>query len=152
MTCLLYLIYTNQATMKKLSILLIVATFAIYAHAQTVSQYKALNGVSYKVGDTVKLGTGSGDNGSFACLFLSGWNAAIGYDQNGAGSHFSLTSDYANKPMVIQKIDWYYAKGVKHYYFIVGDEGNNDYNLYIDAAVKTHEVLPFKMETAMAVK
>lgn len=136
--------------MKTLTIMLIMATFAISASAQSVKQYKAANGVNYKVGDTVKLGTGSADNGSFSCMFLSGWNAAMGYDQNGASSQFNIGPAYANRQMIIQKINWEYIKGAKRYYFILGDNGTNDYNLYIDAAVKTHEVIPFNSSTAVA--
>lgn len=138
--------------MKMLPIVLVITLFVVAAKAQTVRQYKATNGVSYKVGDTVKLGTGSANNGAFSCMYLSGWNAAIGYDQNGAASQFNVGSAYANKQMVIQEIDWESVRGGKRYYFVVGDEGTNDYNLYIDAAVKNHEVLPFNTATAVAVK
>ena len=140
--------------MKKLPIMLLMAIFAVYASAQTANQYKAANGITYKVGDTVKLGTGSAEDGSFSCMFLGGWSAAMGYDQNGASHQFKIDSAYANAPLIIRKIDWEYIKGgtAKRYYFVVGDGGTNDYNLYIDAAVKTHEVIPFNMNTAVAVQ
>jgi hypothetical protein len=138
--------------MKTLPIVLIMVVFAIYAQAQNVNQYKASNGINYKVGDTVKLGSGSAENGSFSCMFLSGWNAAIGYDQNGAASQFKIGPAYANKQMIIHQIDWENIKGAKRYYFVVGDDGTNDYNLYIDAAVKTHEVIPFNTSSTVAVQ
>jgi hypothetical protein len=141
--------------MKKLTMLLFtVMIFAVYANAQSLNCYKAANGVTYKVGDTVKLNTGSAKDGSFSCVVLGGWAAAMGYDQNGASNQFKINGDYANSPFIIKKIDWEYIKGgaAKRYYFVVGDEGTNDYNLYIDAAVKTHEVLPFNMQTAVAVQ
>ena len=140
--------------MKKLPIMLIMAMFAVYAYAQNATRYKAANGITYKVGDTVKLGNGSGEDGSFSCMYLGGWAAALGYDQNGAAHQFKLDSAYANVPLVIKKIDWEYIKGgtAKRYYFVVSDGGTNDYNLYIDAAVKTHEVSPFDKNTAVAVQ
>ena len=136
--------------MKTLPIALIMVVFAIYANAQNVNQYKAANGINYKVGDTVKLGTGSADNGAFSCMFLSGWNAAIGYDQNGASSQFNISAAYANKQLVIQKIDWENVNGKKRYFFVLGDDGTSDYNLYIDAAVKNHEVIPFNSSATVA--
>jgi hypothetical protein len=54
-----------------------------FANAQKDKKYKTSNQVVYKEGDTITLGRGSGFNGNFVFVQISGW--AVGVTPQGIG-------------------------------------------------------------------
>jgi hypothetical protein len=83
--------------MKKLLFLLLMLPF--WAMAQTIKEYKAINNITYHVGDTVRLGKGSANNGNFQFFQVGGWNAVLS-----RGHDLHIDDTYANRAVVIKSI------------------------------------------------
>lgn len=114
-------------------VLLLFLTVAITATAQNLPEYKASNGITYKPGDTVKLGRGSHPNGDFRYLQMGGL-AASGGDADNIGKH------YSGMNVIIKKIKTQKMKGAEKVWFIVGAGNIVNYNLAIEDAIATCEV------------
>lgn len=91
------------------------------------SKYDATNGVSYAIGDTVMLGTGSGLNGKFVYLHSQALNVY-------------LASETSNRGVVIKRILRRKMKGVEKVYFVVGAGNIVNYELDIEGAIATCEI------------
>lgn len=126
--------------MKHISIILFL-TGALSASAQTLPEYKASNGITYKPGDTVKLGRGSHPNGDFRYLVMGGL-AASGGDSDNIPKH------YSGMNVIIKKIKTQKMKGAEKVWFIVGAGNIVNYNLAIEDAIATCEVSDCKNQTA----
>jgi hypothetical protein len=107
-------------------------------------EYTASNGVTYHVGDTVKLGRGSAPNGDFLYLQIGGWSAATSYRTNGGNDQFNIGRGYANTAVVIKKIRSAKIRGVEKHSFVVGGGNITNYYLSIDDAIEVCEVVPCK--------
>jgi hypothetical protein len=101
--------------------------------AQT--QYKASNGVTYHLGDTVKLGRGSKQDGSF--LYLEDH----GIIPNPRGVR-NLPKEFTNVGAVIKNIKTMRINGVDKYVFSVNPGGPMRYTVFIDDAIAACEVKP----------
>jgi hypothetical protein len=71
--------------MKK--IILLILLISSFLMQQKNKRYKASNQVVYKEGDTITLGRGSGFNGNFVFVQISGWTAGV--TPQGIGSAYS---------------------------------------------------------------
>jgi hypothetical protein len=121
--------------MKKLVVLALLAIpFLIKAQ---VKEYKAINGVTYHLGDTVKLGRGSKTDGSF--LYLED----RGFIPN-PRSIRNLPKEFANVGAVIKSIKKMTINGVDKYSFAVNPGGPIRYQVFIDDAIQACEVTPCK--------
>jgi hypothetical protein len=124
--------------MNKL-LLLIILLAPVAAIGQTLTEYKALNNKTYHIGDTVKLRKGSGTSGEFLYVQIGGVNGFLsrGHNQN-------MDRAYANTQMVIKKI----KKGkidprsIEKLWFVVDGGGINTWNIFIDDAISSCEVVP----------
>lgn len=119
---------------------------SITLKAQYYKEYKAINGITYQIGDTVKLGRGSGVNGAFLFLQMSGWGAMMSYNTKGGQDQFNIGRGYANTQVIIKNIKEQKIKGIKKTYFIVGGGNITNYALVIDDAIVACEVKPCKSE------
>lgn len=117
--------------------LIITLAVAFPATAQTLAEYKASNGITYKPGDTVKLGRGSAPNGDFRYLVMGGI-AASGGDADNIPKHYSGTN------VIVKKIKVHKARGAEKVWFAVGAGNIVNYNLYIEDAIATCEVADCK--------
>lgn len=116
--------------MKKIILLLLLVTG--FANAQErILEYKASNNVTYKVGDTIQLGRGSGIQGTFVYLKMAGW---------AAGSATQIGSAYGGLNVNIKKIKKATFKGAEKIYFTVGGGNITNYSLEIEEAIATCEV------------
>src|SRR5476651_1583551 len=120
--------------MKKLSYLCALL-LPILSHAQTVTQYKASNGITYHVNDTLKLGRGTKPDGSF--LYLEDH----GIIPN-PRSVRNLPKEFANGAAVIKNIRKTSISGVDKYLFSVNPGGPIRYSVFIDDAIAVCEVKP----------
>ena len=98
--------------------------------------YKATNGITYNVGDTIILNSGSAVDGSFQYFQLGGLKAGMVADMNKGKEQFNMGSLYSGLKVVIKKIKTFKALGQTKTYFVV--EGG--YYLYIDDAIKAKEI------------
>ena len=114
-------------------LLLVCLVLPLLSTAQT--QYKASNGVTYHVGDTIKLGRGSKTDGSF--LYFEDH----GLIPNPRGVR-NLPKEFANVGAVIKNIKTMRINGVDKYIFSVNPGGPMRYTVFIDDAIAACEVKP----------
>lgn len=108
------------------------------------NRYTASNGITYKVGDTVKLGIGSAPNGNFRYLNIGGWGAVLMYNSNEGVEQFDIGRGYSGLNVNIKAIRYYKFKGATKVYFTVGGGNITNYILDIESAIATCEVEPCK--------
>ena len=130
--------------MKKL---LLVATifcgFAIFGQKISKSEvYTASNGITYKVGDTITLGRGSGMNGHFEYLQMGGfYNSMAAMNGNYNQVNSSLDRNFSGMNIVVKKIKTAKDKrGTNKTYFVIGGGNITNYYLMIEDAIATCEV------------
>ncbi|NNU33087.1 SHOCT domain-containing protein [Mucilaginibacter sp. S1162] len=103
----------------------------------TVTEYKASNGVTYKIGDTVRLGRGTKPDGTF--LYLEDH----GIIPNPRSTR-SLPKEFANAVAVVKNIRKMKVNGVDKYLFSVNPGGPMRYTVFIDDAIEACEIKPCK--------
>lgn len=116
--------------------------FLIAFGVRAQSEYKASNNVTYHIGDTIKLGRGSGINGDFIYLTMGGWGAL----SEGSNSK-SANKLYAGRGAIIKKIKSTRFHGSDRVQFAVGVGNITNYILAIEDAIATCEVIPCQKDT-----
>lgn len=115
-------------------------------------EYKASNGITYHVGDTLRLGLGSKTDGSFLYVEDKGPLGGLGpFGNIGPGRNQparSLPKDFANVGAVIKSIRKTSANGVQKYAFSINPGGPMRYTVYIDDAIAACEVKPCKSDAS----
>jgi len=119
--------------MKKL--LLLSALLIPFLSNAQITEYKASNGVTYHLNDTLRLGRGTKPDGSF--LYLEDH----GIIPN-PRSVRSLPKEFANGAAVIKNIRKTSISGVDKYLFSVNPGGPIRYSVFIDDAIAVCEVKP----------
>lgn len=114
--------------MKKLLLISALTLASLFAFSQ--DSYTATNGRTYKLGDTIKLGKGSGVNGIFSYLSYTGINDAPINDTR-------VKRKFTNGAVVLKKIREKEQFGVLKATFIVTD----GLKLQIDPAIEAKEVI-----------
>lgn len=99
-----------------------------------IEEYAATNGVTYKVGDEIKLGRGSDTNGRFVYVMMGGWAMSTNPEENRLGAA------NAGLLVTIKKIKKYNYKRFKGVYFTVGGGNITNYLLDIENAIATCEI------------
>jgi hypothetical protein len=116
--------------MKKIILLLLFVS--CFANAQEkLKEYKASNGITYKEGDRLTLGRGSGGQGTFVYLKIAGWMV---------GSATQIGSAYSGLNVDIKKIKKQTYKGGEKIIFTVGGGNITNYSLEIEEAIASCEV------------
>ncbi|MDB5061275.1 MAG: hypothetical protein JWP67_1118 [Mucilaginibacter sp.] len=128
--------------MKNVFLLLFVIV-SIQCYAQKITSYKAVNGLTYNIGDTVKLGRGSAPNGSFNYLQMSGFGALLAHKQQ-RSDQLNIDKTFANTATVIRKMRSLQINGIQKVTFVVDGNGPVNFNLAIDDAIQACEVIPCK--------
>jgi hypothetical protein len=126
--------------MKKL-VLIIILLIPVLSRAQKITQYKAINGVTYHVKDSVMLNEGSAKDSTFVNIQAAGY--LLG------GSH-DLPAYYLHTNFQIRSIKKETIKDVEKYVFTISAEDGlfGGYSLYIDDAITVCEVSPCTVSTA----
>lgn len=128
--------------MKRLILIAILIACVTSLKAQKLTEYKAINGITYRVNDTVRLGRGSSPTGAFLYLQMGGWGAIASYNSNGGQNQFNIGRGYANTAVIVKKIKSYKIKGISKVIFTVGGGNITNYMLTIDDAIQSCEVMP----------
>jgi hypothetical protein len=122
--------------MKRLLLYTILLLLPFFSNAQ-VTEYKASNGITYHIGDTVHLGRGTKPDGSF--LYLEDH----GIIPN-PRSVRNLPKEFANVGAIIKSMRKMSVNGVAKYMFSVNPGGPMRYTVLIDDAIDVCEVKPCK--------
>jgi hypothetical protein len=121
----------------------------LYVFAQDIKEYKASNGVTYHINDTVRLGRGSNNNGSFAYVEDRG---AMGFinipNPQGRSNGRGLQKEFANGGVIVKSIRKVQTNNVDKYIFMVSGVGPFRLSMYIDDAISACEVTPCKQAGA----
>ncbi len=130
--------------MKKQILLLVIlfsGTIALGQPSENLNEYKASNGVTYKVGENLKLGYGSGQNGDFVYLTMEGWGYGVS----------SVGSGNASTEATIKKIKKYSSekRGTK-VLFTLGAGNITNYSLDIEGAINSCEVADCKQNNEVS--
>lgn len=129
--------------MKNVSLSIIIIIASIQCFAQKITSYKAVNGLTYTIGDTVKLGRGSAPNGSFNYMQMSGIGALLAHKQQ-RSDQLNIDKTFANTATVIKKMKSVQINGIQKVTFVVDGNGPVNFNLAIDDAIQACEVIPCK--------
>ena len=133
--------------MKKLSFIIVLFLVSSHSFAQKLKEYKAINGITYKIGDTVKLDSGSGVNGEFLYLQMGGWGAVALFNSNNGSDQLNIGRGYAHSFVLVKKIKKNSYKGRSKVIFTVDGGNISNYSLLIDDAIDVCEVAPCKPTT-----
>lgn len=134
--------------MKKV-LLLAAVLMPMVTLAQTIKEYKAVNGVTYHINDTVRLGKGSKDTGAFLYIEDRGLGLPTLPGARNSGGR-GLPKDFANGGVVIKSMRKMQLNGVDKYLFMVNAGGPFRFSMFIDDAILACEVLPCKGNTQAA--
>lgn len=119
--------------MKRL-ILIALIFVSISSFGEKMESYKASNGITYKVGDEIKLGKGSGQNGMFIYLILGGMYKS---------GQPEIPASYSGLTAVIRKIKSLESMQGKIVFIVHVDIPMNiaNYELDIENAIKSCEIV-----------
>lgn len=115
---------------KSILLLLFVTGFAIAQ--ERIPEYKASNNITYKEGDTIALGRGSGFQGTFVYVQVAGWLTGV--------QPVGIGSAYSGLNVVLKKIKKAKFKGSEKIFFIVGGGNITNYQLIIEDAIASCEI------------
>lgn len=115
--------------MKKAVLILVGLSISVYVQAQEFAEYAASNGVTYRLGDNIKMGRGSGNNGDFVYLRMGGLNAQEVLHRNHSG-----------RGVTLKKIKTVNIGGQEKIVFTVGGGNIVNYYLHIEDAIAMCEV------------
>ncbi|MES2112868.1 MAG: SHOCT domain-containing protein [Bacteroidota bacterium] len=125
--------------MKKLLSLLI-CLVPVFALGQNLKEYKASNGRTYHVGDTVKIGMGSTADGNFKYIQVT---PPPFFPPRPNGNGMSARKDFSMSSAVIRKIKTAsQMTGSDKVVFTVKAGGIGTYDVWIAEAIATCEVTP----------
>jgi hypothetical protein len=129
--------------MKNLLIALL-TVLSLSCFAENNETYKASNGKTYQIGDTIKLGRGSSHNGRFIYLQMGGmYNAmvAMGGSNNVNTYSEGLSGSLSGLNLIVKKIKTAKLKGATKTFFVVGGGNITNYNLMIEDAIASCEIV-----------
>lgn len=116
--------------------------------AQDIKQYKASNGVTYRINDTVHLGKGSNSNGSFMFVQDRGLGFTLPGPQGRSAGGRGLPKDMSNGGVIIKSIKKTTENNLEKYVFMVNGGGPLRFSLFIDDAISVCEVTPCKQSSS----
>lgn len=120
--------------MNRLTLLLIMF-IPITSSAQKTTEYKASNGITYHVGDTVNIGRGSSVDGWFKYILASSLNTSD-------SQRDWFKRKFTNTGLIIKSIDYKEVNGIKKYSFKMGSKALYNVFISIDEAIADCEVIP----------
>lgn len=138
---------SQLSTCMKIVVLLAVTLLPLATLAQSIKEYKAINGVTYHINDTVRLGKGSKDTGGFLYIEDRGFTLPAPPGARTGGGR-GLPKDFANSGVVVKSIRKTQLNGVDKYLFMVNAGGPFRLSMFIDDAILACEVTPCKSNTS----
>lgn len=125
--------------MKSLFITLFIGVFSVAFAQRELKEYKAQNGMVYKIGDTIRFAYGSGKNQVFEYVFRTGIST---FNIENLSSIY-VDSTYVGKPVVIKSIEIFKQKGREKILFLVQGKGAGRFDVHIDSAIANKEITSY---------
>ncbi|MGN6396548.1 MAG: SHOCT domain-containing protein [Mucilaginibacter sp.] len=107
-----------------------------------LNEYKASNGRTYHIGDTIKAGRGSAPDGTFRYIQYAGWMTLVSNGRSN-DSH-NLERNGSGYGLIVKKIHSFKAHGIDKVVIAVGAGGVNNFDLWIEDAIATCEIADCK--------
>ncbi|WP_461303822.1 SHOCT domain-containing protein [Aureisphaera sp.] len=127
----------RKTTITILFILFIILQSTAQKKIEKLKEYKATNGVTYKIGDTLQLGKGSGQNGIYDFIHSTGLAVAT------SGKAQPLDAVNTKFTFVkVKKIKEYNSKHYKGVIMTVGVKHLTNHLIYVEEAIESCEILP----------
>ncbi|TDN80361.1 putative oligomerization/nucleic acid binding protein [Salegentibacter sp. 24] len=133
--------------MKRNYLIVLISILSLYSiqaqkRVQKLDEYTASNGITYEVGDEIKLGRGSDTDGRFVYVNMAGWGAALTATNNAKynAEQNRLGSTNSGLIVTVKKIKEYNKKRFKGVIFTVGGGNITNYTLDIENAIATCEI------------
>lgn len=120
----------NILIMKKLISILFVF-FSFVSYSQKLDSYKASNGITYKVGDDIMMGAGSGKSDNYVYMWVTG--------VVGKGTEISSRA-YNGYKVTIKKMKHFKDGKDEKVLFLVGGGNITNYTLDIENAIASCEI------------
>ena len=125
--------------MKKI-ILIIISLLPFAAFCQNLKEFKAANGKTYHIGDTVKVGMGSMPDGGFKYIQIT---PPPFFPPRRSGNDLNARRDFSLSNAIIKKIKKVsQISGSEKIVFTTKTGGINNYDIWIVEAVAACEVTP----------
>lgn len=133
----------NPAIIMKQYFCLLLLLIPLAILADDIKEYKASNGVTYHVGDTLRLGHGT-NNGNFTTLKVNGFTAFMIKSHSHDGdrdSRLYASNTVTNARALVKSIKQVTQYGETKYYLVVTiQRAPGSYDLDIEAAINNCEV------------
>lgn len=113
-------------------------------NAEQLEEFTASNGITYKIGDQIKLARGSDTNGKFVYVNIGGWAISSNSEAN------RLPAANAGRIVTLKKIKKYDSKRYKSIIFIIGGGNITNYTMDIENAIATCEIENCKKDSGSA--
>jgi hypothetical protein len=136
--------------MKQILLAGILCLFSISLLAQKKTDYKASNGITYHIGDTIKLGRGSSPSGNFMYVQTGGWAKSLTYQSGKGAEQYDLDRNFSGRGAVVKKIRNEKSNGADRIVFTVGMGNISNYDMYIEDAIGTCEIADCKKNITTA--
>lgn len=133
----------------KTLLIAIVICLPFCAFGQKITSYKAINGITYHIDDTVRLNKGSNANGSF--LYIEDRGPALPFPPQRPSATHNLPKEYANGGVMIKSMRMMKVNGVDKCLFMVNVGTLFRYSIFIDDAITACEVKPCATENSGSV-
>tara|TARA_R110002051_G_scaffold224048_1_gene287242 strand:- start:3966 stop:4445 length:480 start_codon:yes stop_codon:yes gene_type:complete len=113
--------------MKNISAIILLLTLSLSVKSQTLKEYKASNGLTYKKKDTIVMSEGSGYDDTYKYLWIRG------------GGKINTVA-YQGIKVVIKKIKRFKNRGTEKVLFSIGGGNIINYTLDIEGAISSCEI------------
>lgn len=111
---------------------------------QKQTEYLASNGITYHIGDTIKMGHGTDPQGNFMYVQRGGWAKVVFSEPSQGSTQYNLDRSYAGSGAIIKKIRTEKFHKLDRVIFTVGLGSISNCDMYIDDAIASCEIADCK--------
>lgn len=111
---------------------------------QKKTEYLASNGITYHIGDTIKMGHGTDPQGNFMYVQQGGWAKAVFSDPTQGSTQYNLDRSYAGSGAIVKKIRTEKFHKLDRVIFTVGLGSISNCDMYIEDAITSCEIADCK--------
>ncbi len=126
-----------------------VAFAQVFGLGKKLADYTASNGITYHLGDTIRLAQGSAPNGDFRYVQTGGWAQML--VDNVTSDSKNVSKTFSGQGAVIKKIHSSKAHGFERVIFAVDMGSGSNFDLYVEDALASCEIVGCKSSKGQSV-